>query len=71
MLDFLFSILVVSKQSRLKQVEDDYKEKLEKELSARKQVEKVFYSSSVVCYSAVFVGFSLLYEPSYFGRNNN
>ncbi|KAL5175940.1 Nuclear-pore anchor [Glycine soja] len=28
-------------ESRLKQVEDDYKEKLEKELSARKQVEKV------------------------------
>ncbi|KAG5025635.1 hypothetical protein AAZX31_08G160700 [Glycine max] len=27
-------------ESRLKQVEDDYKEKLEKELSARKQVEK-------------------------------
>jgi len=41
MLDFLFSILVVSKQSHQKQVEDDYKEKLEKELSARKQVEKV------------------------------
>lgn len=38
-------MLFVFEQSHLKQVEDDYKRKLEKELSARKEVEKVFYSS--------------------------
>lgn len=34
----------VFKQSHLKQVEDDYKNRLEKEFSVRKQFEKVFYS---------------------------
>ncbi|XP_027342867.1 nuclear-pore anchor isoform X2 [Abrus precatorius] len=33
--------VIKAMESRLKQVEDDYKEKLEKELSSRKQVEKV------------------------------
>ncbi|KAK7323970.1 hypothetical protein VNO77_27474 [Canavalia gladiata] len=32
--------VIEAMESRLKQIEDDYKEKLEKELSARKQVEK-------------------------------
>lgn len=42
-------ISLLFKQSHLKQIEDDYQEKLEKELSARKQIEKVFYSSSAIC----------------------
>lgn len=42
-------MLLVFKQSRLKQVEDDYNEKLEKELSARKQVEKVSCSLFARC----------------------
>jgi len=40
-------MLLVCKQSDLKQVEDHYKGELEKELSARKQVEKVFLSSKL------------------------
>lgn len=39
-----FLVIHVFKQSHLKQVEDDYKDRLEKEFSVRKQFEKVFYS---------------------------
>jgi hypothetical protein len=48
-LEYLLVILHVFMQSHLKQVEDDYKDRLEKEFSARKQFEKVFYSSSDRC----------------------
>lgn len=43
-------MLLPFKQSYLKQVEDDYKEKLEKESSARKQVEKVFFISHMLMF---------------------
>jgi hypothetical protein len=44
--EYILVILLVFEQSQLKQVEDDYKDRLEKEFSARKQFEKVFYSLS-------------------------
>jgi len=59
--EYILVILLVFEQSQLKQVEDDYKDRLEKEFSARKQFEKVFYSMSAWLYCSVFVRSPVLY----------